>query len=192
MSGLCWQQLSKPAPWKPLETQPGRAQWESAGRGRKASWAPRSCSSPAGPQEPRLAVRPLPGPRLFWARSLTGAERRACAFPWRTLPRAVLCPDAAFRRSAAGVPCRTCAPPTRSLSVDTALWRALTAGRYTPWSLCHCARPAPPPFGSLAGAASSAQPMTACVVRRLPALSRHPLPCAFAPRGDGGRVSQAR
>lgn len=131
---------------------------------------------------------PLPGPRLLWA----PMERRACAFPWRP-PRAVLCPAAAFRRSAACIRCRTCAPPTRSLSVDTALWRALgTAGCYTPWSLCQAVL-GPPllPSRSLAGAACLCGPMRrVCIDSRLCLDTSSSL--RFAPRGDGGRVSQAR
>lgn len=149
---------------------------ERAGRGRKASWVPGSCSSPrcpAGAQGcggPSPSLAPVCSGRLLWA----PMERRACAFPWRP-PRAVLCPAAAFRRSAACIRCRTCAPPTRSLSVDTALWRALgTAGCYTPWSLCQAVLGLPLlPSRSLAGAACLCGPMTACVVHRLPALSRH-------------------
>lgn len=144
VSGLCWQQLSCLPPETPRD--PARkSSVESAGRGRKASWAPRSCSSPRWPAGAQGfgGPSPSPGPRLLWGAVKTGAERRACAFPGRP-PRAVLCPTRlpplCGRR-----PVSYLRPPTRSpvwtRPVASRAPRAVTHS----WSLCQAVLGLPPP-----------------------------------------------
>lgn len=168
MSGLCWQQL----PACPLKPQrPSLCESVRVQERGKGQLGPRSCSSPAGPQEPRARWSvPLPGPRLLWALSLTGAERRA-SIPRRP-PRSAVAPGRRSAAPAAGGPVAVPAPShTFTQCGHGPVQRPAPRAVTHPGACVRLCSACPPPFArSLAGAACLCGPMTACVVRRLPAL----------------------
>ena len=172
MSGV-WSLLAAtflPAPLKPLETQPGRAQWRRQAGAERPAGSPGLAPLRAAPQEPRGAVvRPPP-----WPPSALGADGAA----------GLCVPVAAAACSA--VP-RRCLPPLCGLHpvsylrpsdtftqcghgpVASARHRGLL---HTLEPVSGCARPAPPPFAQPCWGGLSVRPHEARV-HRLPALSRH-------------------